>query len=85
MRYRYEVFSLLEGLVVSGDECLVKPDERIYRCLLDRYGLNAAESLFVDDNATNVAAARVVGMEGLRFESAAKLEQDLKGIYGLNI
>ena len=85
VRDRYEVFSLLEGIVVSGDECLVKPDERIYRCLLDRYGLNAAESLFIDDNATNVAAARAVGMEGLRFESAAKLEQDLKGIYGLNI
>lgn len=85
VRDRYEVFSLLDGIVVSGDECLVKPDERIYRCLLDRYGLNAAESLFIDDNATNVAAARAVGMEGLRFESAAKLEQDLKGIYGLNI
>lgn len=85
VRDRYEVFSWLDGIVVSGDERMVKPDARIYRCLLDRYGLDPAESVFIDDNETNVAAARAVGMEGLRFESAAQLERDLKSLYGLNI
>ncbi len=85
VRDRYEVFSLLDGIVVSGDERMVKPDPRIYRCLLDRYGLNPAESVFIDDNEANVAAARAVGMEGLRFESAARLESELKNRCGLNI
>ena len=83
VRDRYGVFSLLDGIVVSGDERLLKPDPRIYRCLLDRYSLSPAESLFTDDNEANVAGARAVGMQGLRFESAVQLERDLKERYGL--
>lgn len=83
VRDRYSVFSLLDGIVVSGDEHLLKPDPRIYRCLLDRYSLPPEESLFTDDNEANVAGARAVGMQGLRFESAARLECDLKERYGL--
>lgn len=83
VRDRYEVFSLLDGVVVSGDERLAKPDARIYRRLLERYALAPEESVFIDDNAANVAGARAVGMEGLRFESAAQTERDLKESFGL--
>lgn len=83
VRDRYEVFALLDGIVVSGDEHLLKPDPRIYRLLLDRYSLRPEESLFIDDNEANVAGARAVGMYGLRFGSAAQLDNDLKVNYGL--
>ncbi len=83
VRDRYGVFSLLDGIVVSGDEHLLKPDPRIYRLLLDRYSLRPEESLFIDDNEANVAGARAVGMYGLRFESAERLDSDLRTHYGL--
>ena len=85
IRDNYEVFSLFEGVVVSGEEHLLKPEARIYRCLLNRYGLNAEESVFLDDNADNVAGAEAVGMEAIRFESAEQAEQELKSRFGIEL
>ena len=50
------------GIVVSGEVGLIKPDPAIFRCLLDRYRLDAARCLFIDDMAVNVRAAEAVGM-----------------------
>lgn len=85
IRDRYEVFSLFDGIVVSGEEYLLKPDKAIYNCLLERYGLQPEESIFLDDNADNVAGAEAVGMKALRFESALQAEQELKECYGIEL
>ena len=85
IRDNYEVFSLFEGVVVSGEEHLLKPDEKIYRCLLERYSLEAAESVFLDDNADNVAGAEAVGMEALRFVDAQQAEAELKSRFGIEL
>ena len=83
VRDKYPIFSLMEGMVVSGEEHLLKPSAAIYNCLLERYGLQAEESLFVDDNLANVEGARAVGMQGVQFISAEELERALKEEYGL--
>lgn len=83
VRDKYPIFSLMEGMVVSGEEHLLKPSAAIYNCLLERYGLRAEESLFVDDNLANVEGARAVGMQGVQFISAEELERTLKEEYGL--
>ena len=80
---KYAIFKQLDGMVVSGEEHLLKPDAAIYKCLLERYNLQAEESLFVDDNADNVIGARNVGMKAVRFTSVAELERELKDVYGL--
>lgn len=83
VRDTYPVFQEFDGIVVSGEEHLLKPDEAIYKCLLERYDLQAEESLFIDDNADNVVGARNVGMKAIRFTSAEELERELKDVYGL--
>ena len=83
VRDKYPIFSLMDGMVVSGEEHLLKPFAAIYNCLLERYGLRAEESLFVDDNLANVEGARAVGMQGVQFISAEELERTLKEEYGL--
>lgn len=85
IRDNYEVFSLFEGVVVSGEEHLLKPDAKIYRCLLERYSLEAAESVFLDDNADNVAGAEAVGMEAVRFVDAEQAEAELKARFGIEL
>ncbi len=85
IRDRYEVFSLFDGVVVSGEEHLLKPDRRIYECLLDRYALKAAESVFLDDNADNVAGAEAAQMSAIRFENALQAERELKTRFGIEI
>ncbi len=61
-RNDYPVLSMLDGEVISAAEKLVKPDERIYLRLLDKYGLDPASCLFVDDLAANVEGARNCGI-----------------------
>ncbi len=75
---RFAFFERFNGVVVSGREGLLKPDAAIYRLLLDRYELNAQDCLFIDDVAANVAGARAVGMQAVRFESPEQLQRALQ-------
>lgn len=64
----WESLSFLEtfdGGVFSYQEKCLKPDEQIYRILLERYHLNPEDALFLDDRAENVAAAQKLGMNGI--------------------
>lgn len=76
-REHFDILQLIDRYVVSGQEHLVKPDERLFRVLLDRYGLRAEECTFVDDNPDNVEAARRLGMKGIVFVGADNLREAL--------
>ena len=75
---RVPVYRHFDGEVVSCEERVVKPDPAIFRILLERYGLQPSETLFIDDRAANVDAARGCGIEGFLFDHrdpAASCEQ----------
>ena len=80
---KYPIFKELLGMVVSGQEHLIKPEPEIYHCLFDRFSLEPSESIFIDDNADNVEGARAVGMHAIQFKSAEQLERELKVVYNL--
>lgn len=71
------VFDCFRNIVVSGTEKLMKPDPAIYHLAIERFGVDPAGALFIDDNAANVAGAESVGIAGHLFEDAATLEIDL--------
>ena len=75
---RYSFFKDLDGIVVSGDEKIVKPNPEIYEILLDRYNLDAESSLFIDDNADNIETAKKIGFKTVHFTDEVNLEQLLK-------
>lgn len=56
-----------DGIMVSSDVKMIKPDSAIYKHLCKTYGLKPSESLFVDDREENVETARAVGMQGVIF------------------
>ena len=76
-RQRFEFLQWFEGIVVSGEERLIKPDPRIYQCLLERYAVDPARALYIDDSLRNVAAAEALGMQGWWFRDARGLRQRL--------
>lgn len=76
-RERFGILQMIDRYVVSGAERLIKPDYRLFHILLDRYGLNAGECVFVDDNPDNVAAAETLGMKGIVFTGAEALRKQL--------
>jgi 2-haloacid dehalogenase len=72
-RPRYPFLGWFEGIVISGEVGITKPDERVYRHLLDRFALDAASTVFIDDSEANVQAAHEVGMIAIRFEGGDAL------------
>jgi 2-haloacid dehalogenase len=76
-RARFEFFDWFDGIVVSGEEKLKKPDRRIFERAIGRFGLDPAATLFIDDKAANCAAAAAVGFRTYHFMGAAGLRAAL--------
>ncbi len=74
---RFEFLKWFDGLLISGDEGIIKPDPAIYELLLDRFGLTARRTLFIDDRVENIQAARAAGLVGIHFHSASQLRREL--------
>ncbi|KUY20085.1 HAD family hydrolase [Elizabethkingia miricola] len=74
----YDFFSLFNGIVVSGEEKLIKPDERIYELLLNRYNLNASECLFIDDNYENIRTAQAMDFNTIHLAPETVLQEELQ-------
>ncbi|MGZ2369966.1 HAD family hydrolase [Ancylomarina sp. YFZ004] len=75
---RFPFFKEFEGVVVSGEEKLVKPDQKLFQILLDRYELIPEESLFIDDNLDNIKAANRMGFETIHIQPEMNLIVELK-------
>jgi len=71
------VFDRFRDIIVSGTERLMKPEPAIFRLAIDRFGIDPAGALFVDDVAKNVAGAKSVGIAGHVFVDATTLEREL--------
>ena len=76
-RERFELLSWFDGVVVSGEERMIKPDPRFFRLLLDRFGLDPEATFYVDDSEPNVAAARRLGLDAVRFTGPRELRREL--------
>ena len=79
-RKRFEFLSWFDGIVVSGQEGVIKPDPRIFRILLERYRIASWEAVFIDDNPDNAAAATGLGMHGIHFRSPELLRRELEAL-----
>lgn len=79
-RQRFEFLSWFDGIVVSGEEGVIKPDPRIFRILLERYRIVPEEAVFIDDNPANAAAAAALGIHGIHFRSPELLRRELESL-----
>lgn len=65
---RFAPFDYFDGIVVSCDIHIIKPDIRIYQHLLKKYNLRADECFFIDDLEANIEGAKNAGIDGAVFE-----------------
>lgn len=77
---QFEIFRLLDGMVISSEVHTVKPHPQIYGILFDKYGLVPQECVFADDKAENVLGGRALGMEGIVFRNARQYEDELRAL-----
>ncbi|MFN0314807.1 MAG: HAD family hydrolase [Burkholderiales bacterium] len=76
-RQRFDFLSLFEDILVSGEHGLAKPDHAIFRLACERWNIRPQESLFIDDSAANIQAARDLGFECIHFLGPSALVASL--------
>ncbi|MGB4102240.1 MAG: HAD family phosphatase [Alphaproteobacteria bacterium] len=67
-----------DGIVVSGEVGLKKPDPRIFHLLLEKYGLDAHACCFIDDTRANIDAASALGFDCIHFHDPEQLRTELE-------
>ena len=70
----------MDGILISGEVGVGKPDPAIFREFLRRFALTPQSTVYIDDWDLNVAAAAGLGMIPIRFTDAARLRTDLRGL-----
>jgi 2-haloacid dehalogenase len=74
---RFEWLTWFDGIIVSGQEGVAKPEAAIFELLSTRYHLDLACTLFTDDMATNIEGARAAGLQAELWTSAADFRSHL--------
>ncbi|WP_119393175.1 HAD family hydrolase [Taklimakanibacter lacteus] len=77
---RFDFLNIFEGIVVSGDERLLKPGREIFDLFFTRYGVTPETAVFIDDSLRNVEGARAAGMQAIHFTSPEALGRDLRAM-----
>ena len=77
---RFDFLHWFEGIVVSGTEKMRKPFNEIYELTINRFNIEASQSLFIDDNARNIEAAKKIGINTIRFNNPTQLKSELKSL-----
>lgn len=77
-RNRYEFLQWFEGILVSGEEKIKKPDHQIFHLIVDRYAIDPGKAVFIDDSLKNVKAAEEVGIRAIHFRTPQLLQEELQ-------
>jgi 2-haloacid dehalogenase len=79
-RGRFPFLDEMDGILISGEVRVGKPDPAIFRELVRRYDLTPETTVFIDDWDRNVAVASDLGMIAVRFFDADQLRHDLRAL-----
>jgi 2-haloacid dehalogenase len=78
IRHEFDFLNLLDDIVISGEINLIKPEPEIFEFFLEKIDTPAAQCLFIDDSAANIAAAKKFGFDTVHFKSPEQLKRELE-------
>ncbi len=73
VKNKYTFYDRFLDILVSGDEKLIKPNLEIFYLAIERFDINPASTLFIDDNLANIEAAKKVGFQVVHFKQASDI------------
>ena len=77
----FPILNLFDGTLFSANIQMLKPDAEIYLFALRHFGIEAGETLFVDDMPENAEGARRCGLHGFHFTGdASALLHDIEAL-----
>ena len=75
-----DFLSHMDGGLLSCDYKVIKPDPAFYMILIEKYGLEPSECVFLDDLEDNLAAARSLGIHTILVKDHEQAAADLKAL-----
>jgi putative hydrolase of the HAD superfamily len=85
-RYDRDSFpELFDGVVISGEVGLHKPEPEIFRLGAERIGIPPEECVFVDDLRENCEGAEAVGMTAILHRGAERTVPELERLFGVEL
>jgi 2-haloacid dehalogenase len=75
---RYDFLHWFDGRVVSGEEKTRKPFIEIYQRLIERFNIDPARAVYIDDNTRNLAPASQLGIHTIHFQTPQQFKKDLQ-------
>jgi 2-haloacid dehalogenase len=81
-RERWPFLKLFKGVVVSGEDRMLKPDREIFDLFFSRYGVAPQACVFIDDSRANIEMATSLGMHTIHFVEGTDVAEALHG-YGI--
>jgi putative hydrolase of the HAD superfamily len=77
---RWHIAEIFDDMIISAEVGLAKPDRRIYQLALDRLGVEAEQTIFIDDFDENIRGARELGIHGIHFQDPQIVIEELKDL-----
>ena len=77
---RFDFLGWFQGILVSGEVGLIKPDPRIFELLIERFAIDPRRAVYIDDVEANVVAARPFGIHAIQFTTPATLRSELAAL-----
>ncbi len=71
-----------DTLIISAELGIAKPDARIYQFALEQLGVEAGQSIFVDDVEKNIKACTALGMHGILFQNSQQTQTEIQQLLG---
>jgi len=85
-RYPHELFDeLFDGIVISANEGMRKPSQRMYELGAERAGVEPHACVYVDDLAFNLTPAESLGMATIHHTSADATIPELERVLGISL
>jgi HAD superfamily hydrolase (TIGR01509 family) len=75
-----EIFDLFDGILISGQEKMAKPNPEFFQKLLQKYTINPATTIFIDDEPNNIATARALGITSIHCDKPASVTKELMNL-----
>ena len=79
----YPFINLFDGVIISCEIGLMKPEPQTYLLAAESLGVKPEEALFIDDFIENVEGARQVGMPAIHFQEPEAVQQRLAELTGV--
>ena len=72
--------SVFDEIIISCEVGLIKPDPEIFNLMLDRLGVRADESVFIDDRIKNIDGAKKMGFHTIFYTNKGQAMEELARI-----